>query len=149
MSCSSGLPLRSHPYLLLKLLFTIPRASEMKAGAKSSLLLHPLYPGRYISTNDRDSIKIYKNRNTTLPPLASRAFPCLGSNRPISTLSCDSSANTDRDHAVPSCFIVSPTHHLCFSEPTCSSPDLILDGARAGCEPALCHSHCRPYFCSG
>jgi len=42
--------------LLLKSLFTIPRASEIKVGAKSSLLLHPLYPGRYIDTNDRDSI---------------------------------------------------------------------------------------------
>ena len=134
MSPSSGIPPRSLPYLLLELLFTIPRASEMKAGAKSSLLLHPLHPGRYIGTNDQDSIKIYKNRNATLPPSASRTFPCLGPNQPISALSSDSSTKADRDHAVPSRFIVSPACHPCFSEPTCPFSDLILDVVRTGCK---------------
>jgi len=32
----------------------------MKADAKSSLLLHLLHPGRYIDTNDQDSIKNIK-----------------------------------------------------------------------------------------
>ena len=32
----------------------------MKTGTKSSLLLHPFHPGRYIDTNDRDSIKNIK-----------------------------------------------------------------------------------------
>ena len=149
MSPSSGIPLRSLSYLLLESLFTIPRASEMKASAKSSLLLHPFHSGRYIGTNDGDSIKTYKNRNATLPPSASRAFPCLGSNRSISTLSCDSSTNADRNYAVPFCFIVSPACHLCFSELMCSSPNLVLDGVRAGCKPAPCRSHRRPCSCSG
>jgi len=148
MSPSSGLLPRSHPYLLLESLFTIPRALEMKAGAKSSLLFYPLYPGRYIGTNDRDSIKIYKNRNTILPPSASHVFSCLGSNRPISALSCDSSANADYDHVVPSRFIVSSARYLCFSELTCSSPNLVLDSARAGCKLVLCYSHHRPHLCS-
>jgi len=149
MSPSSGLPPRSHSYFLLESLFTIPRASEIKASAKSSLLLHLLHPRRYIDTNDRDSIKIYKNRNTTFPPSASCIFPCLTSNRPISTLSCDSSANADHDHTVPSCFIISSTCHFCFLEPMCSSPNLILDGVKAGCEPVLhCSCH-RLHSCSG
>jgi len=149
MSPSSGLPLRSYPYLLLELLFIIPRASGIKAGAKSSLLLYLLHPGRYISTNDQDSIKIYKNRNPILPPSASYAFPCLGSNQPISALSCNSSTNANYNHAVPFCFIVSPAHHLCFLEPTCSSPDLILEGVRAECNPTPHHSCRRPCLCSG
>jgi len=148
MSPSSGLPLRSHPYLLLESLFTIPKALEMKAGAKSSLLLHPFHPGRYIGTNDQDSIKKYINRNTTLPPLASHAFPCLGPSQPISALSCNSSANANHDHAVPSCFIVSPARHPCFSELTRPSHDLILDVVKAGCEPTPCHSCHRLRSCS-
>jgi len=83
-----------------------------------------------------------KNRNTTLPPLASCMFPCLGPNQPISALSSDSSANADHDHVLPSCFIVSPVHRLYFSEPMCSFPDPILDAGLAGCKPVPCHG-CR------
>ena len=136
MSPSSGILPRSHPYLLLESLFTIPRASEMKAGAKSSLLPFPplwkVYWYKCLRLNQN-----YKNRNTTLPPLASHVFPCLGSNWPISALSCDSSANADSNHVVLFYFIVSPAHYLCFSEPTHSSPDLVLDGVRAGCKPVI------------
>ena len=90
----------------------------------------------------------YKNRNATLPSSASHTFPCLGSNRPISALSCDSSANANRDHAVPFHFIVSPACHLCFLEPAHSSPDLVLDGIRAGCKPTLRCSCRRLRSCS-
>ena len=121
----------------------------MKAGAKSSLFLHPLYLGRYIDTNDWDSINNYINRNTTLPPLASHMFPCLGPNQPISALSCDSSANANHDHAVPFRFIVSPAHHPCFLELTCPFPNLFLDVIRAGCKPTPRRSRRRPYLCSG
>jgi len=144
---SLGIPLRSYPYLLLESLFTIPRASEMKAGAKSSLLPSPppwkIYWYKCSRLNQN-----YKNRNATLPPSASCAFPCLGSNRPISAFSRDSSTNADCDHMVPSCFIISPTRHLCFSEPTHSSPNLILDGVRARCEPVPYCSCRRPCSCS-
>ena len=148
MSPSSGIPLRSHPYLLLELLFTIPRASEIKAGAKSSLLLSSLpwkvYWYKCLRLNQN-----YKNRNATLPSLASHAFLCLRPNWPISTLSYDSSANADHNHVVPSCFIVSPARHLCFSEPMHSFPNLVLDSIRAGCEPTLRRSCHRLRSCSG
>ena len=70
---SSGLPLRSYSYLLLESHFTILRASEMKAGAKNSLLLHPLHPGRYIDTNDQDSIK---NTKLEILPSLPQLFAC-------------------------------------------------------------------------
>jgi len=145
---SSGLPPRSHPYLLLESHFTIPRASEMKAGAKSSLFLHPLHPGRYIDTNDRDSIKNI-NRNSPLPPSASHVFPYLGPSQPISAFSGDRSANADCAHVVLSCFIVSAAHQPYFSVPTCPSPNPILDAIGAGCRPVLCRSHHRPRSHSG
>ena len=91
----------------------------------------------------------YKIRNSTLPPTASHVFPCLGPNRPISALFGNSSANTNRAHAVLSYFIVSSAHHLCFLELTCPFPNLFLDIVRAGCEPALHCSRCRPRLCSG
>jgi len=84
----------------------------------------------------------------TLPPLASRIFLCLRYNWPISTLSSDSSTNTDCTHMLPSCFIVSPACHLYFLEPTRSSPDPILDARLAGCKPIPLCSHYRPHLCS-
>jgi len=147
VSPSSGIPLRSHPYLLLELLFTIPRASEIKTDAKVVYFsFSPPWKVYWYKCSRLN--QNYKNRNTTLPPLASRAFSCLRPNRPISALSCDSSTNADCDHMVPSCLIVSPAHHLCFSEPMRSSPNLVLDGVRAGCEPAPHYSYRRPCSCS-
>jgi len=132
---------------LLESLFTIPRASEIKADAKSSLLPSPL-PWKVYWYKCSRLNQNYKNRNTTLPPLAFHAFPCLRSNWPISVLSYDSSTNASCDHTVPSCFIVSPACYLYFSELMHSSPDLVLDGIRARCKPVLCCSHCRPRSCS-
>ena len=146
MSPSSGIPPRSHLYLLLESLFTIPRASEMKAGTKSSLLPSSppwkVYWYKYLRLNQN-----YKNRNAALPPSASHVFPCLGPNQSISALSCNSSANADHNHTVLSHFIVSSTRHLCSSEPTCSSPDLVLDAIGARCKPAPHCSCCRPRLC--
>jgi len=148
VSPSSGIPPRSHPYLLLESLFTIPRALEMRAGAKSSVFPSPppwkVYWYKCSRLNQN-----YKNRNATLPPLASHTFSCLRPNRPISSLSCNSSANADYNHAVPSCFIVSPAHHLYFLEPTRSSPNPILDVIQAGYKPVLYRNHRRPHLCSG
>ena len=91
----------------------------------------------------------YKIRNSTLPPSASCMFPCLGPNWPISALSGDRSTNADHAHTVLSCFIVSAAHQPYFSEPTCPSPNPVLDVIGAGCEPMLCRSRCRPHLCSG
>jgi len=114
----------------------------MKAGAKCSLVFYPLHPGRYIDTNDQDSMKNTKNRNSPLPSSASRAFPYLGPSRPISALSGDRSASADHVHAVLSRFIVSTARRSYFSEPTHPSPDPVLDVVGAGCGPAPRHS-CR------
>jgi len=120
----------------------------MKAGAKCSLPFHPLHPGRYIDTNDWDSIKNIKNRNSPLSPLASHAFPYLGPSWPISALSGDRSASANRAHAVLSRFIVSTTRRPYFSELTHPSPDPVLDVVGAGCGPAPHCSHRRPCSCS-
>ena len=117
----------------------------MKAGAKCSLPFHPLYPGRYIDTNDWDSIKNTKNRNSPLPPLASHTFPYLGPSRPISALSGDRSASADRAHAVLSRFIVSTARRPYFSELTRPSPDPVLDVVGAGCGPTPHRSRHRPH----
>ena len=122
--------------MLLESHFTIPRALEMKAGAKCSLLLPPFHPGRYIDTNDRDSITNI-NRNSPLPPLASCVFPYLGPSQPINALSGNRSTNANRAHAVPSRFIVSAVHHPCFLALTRPSPDPVLDVIGAGCGPAV------------
>ena len=63
----------------------------------------------------------------TFSPSASRTFPCLGPNWPISILSSDSSANTNHAHAVLSHFIVLSARYLYSLEPTHFSPDPILD----------------------
>jgi len=44
MRPSLDIPLRSHSYLPLELLFTIPRALEIKADAKSRLVMNRLDP---------------------------------------------------------------------------------------------------------
>jgi len=92
----------------------------------------------------------YKNREMiyTLSPLAFHTFPCLGPNRPISTLSSDSSTNANHAYVVLSCFIVSFTHHLYSSEPARSSPDSILDVIWAGCKPVPRRGHHRLHLCS-
>jgi len=147
---SSGIPPRSHSYLSLESLFTIPRASEMKIGTKSGLLpSHPpwevyWYKCSKLNQNIKNRKMIY-----TLPPSASHTFLCLGPNWPISTLSSDSSTNADCAHVVLSRFIVSPAHHPYFLELTCSSPNPVLDARLAGYKPVPLCSYHRPYLCSG
>ena len=85
----------------------------------------------------------------TLPPLASHTFPCLGPNRPISTLSSDSSANTNHAYVALSCFIISPARHLYSLEPMHSSSNPILDVIRARCEPVPRRNCRRLHLCSG
>ena len=128
-------------------LFTIQRASDMKVGAKVCCF-HPLHPERYIDTIVQDSIKIKNRKNNTCPSSTSCTLPCLGSIWPISALIFDSSANADPNHVLLSYFIISPAHCLYFSEPTCFSPDPVLDAGSTRCKPVLCRSRCRPHSCS-
>ena len=93
--------------------------------------------------------KIYKNRNSPLPPLASCMFPYLRPSWPISALSGDRATNANRAYAVLSRFIVSAACQPYFLGLTCPSPNPVLDVVGVGCGPAPHRSHRRPHLHSG